>query len=95
VRSFNAVQELFFAWKKAIERNTRPFRCFRGRELQSEFARHGFGQPVSRPELFFPMVIHRAAGSAALSRGLEAPARMLGLTRAFGSPVVLRVSRAS
>jgi len=95
VRSFNAVQRLFFPWKKAIEQNTRPYRCFHRRELLSEFARHGFGQPLSRPQFFFPMVIHRAAGRAGLSRGLEAPARALGLTRAFGSPVVLRVVRAS
>jgi ubiquinone/menaquinone biosynthesis C-methylase UbiE len=95
VRSFNAMQRLFFGWKRAIERDTRRFRCFRNRDLLSEFARHGFGAPASRPEFFFPMVIHRATGSAAFSRGLEMPPRLLGLTRAFGSPVVLRVVRAS
>ncbi len=95
VRSFNAMQRLFFGWKRAIERDTRRFRCFRNRDLLSEFARHGFGAPASRPEFFFPMVIHRATGSTAFSRGLEMPPRLLGLTRAFGSPVVLRVVRAS
>jgi methyltransferase family protein len=93
VMSFNAVQRLFFGWKKAIERNTRPFRCFRRRELSGEFAAHGFSSPEFRPELFFPMVLHRAAGSAGFSRAAEAPARALGLTALFGSPVVLRVVR--
>jgi SAM-dependent methyltransferase len=93
VRSFNAVQRPFFEWKKAIERDTRRFRCFRRRDLLSEFAHHGFGHPASRPEFLFPMVIHRAARSVVFSQCLEAPPRVLGLTRALGSPVVLRVVR--
>jgi len=92
IRSFNAVQRMFFGWKRAIEQNTRPFRCFRRRDLVSEFARHGFGDPAWRHEFFFPMVIHRAAGSAVFSLGLETVPRLLGLTRAFGSPVILRVT---
>ena len=95
LRSFNRVQEAFFGWKKAIEKNTRPFRCFHRRELLDEFARHGFGNPVFRPELFWPMALHRGVGWAPLSRGLEAAAATLGLTRAFGSPVVLRLTRLS
>ncbi len=95
LRSFNRVQEAFFGWKKAIEKNTRPFRCFHRGELLDEFARHGFGNPVFRPELFWPMALHRGVRWAPLSRGLEAIAATLGLTRAFGSPVVMRLTRLS
>lgn len=90
-RSFNVVQASFFGWKKAIEKNTRPFRCFSRGELAAEFARHGFVRPVFRPEFFFPMVLHRALGQAAVSRSLEAIAGTLGLTKLFGSPVIMRV----
>jgi hypothetical protein len=39
------------------------------------------------------MALHRGVRVAALARGLEAGARALGLTRALGSPVVLRAER--
>jgi hypothetical protein len=39
------------------------------------------------------MALYRALGSAALARALEGTASALGLTRALGSPVVLRLER--
>jgi len=92
-RSFNAVQGLFFGMKKAIEKNTRPFRCFARSQLVREFAQSGFGRPASRPEFFLPMAAYRALGSRPLARGLEAACRAVGLTGRLGSPVVLRVER--
>jgi hypothetical protein len=41
------------------------------------------------------MALHRALGSAGVARALEGAARPLGLTRALGSPVILRVDRAA
>jgi SAM-dependent methyltransferase len=93
VRSFNAVAERLFSWKKAWERNTRPFRCFSRRELADPIARSGFGRTRLEPEFFAPMVLHRMLGSRALSEAFEGAGRGLGLTRAFGSPVVLRAER--
>ncbi len=90
-RSFNLVQASFFGWKKAIEKNTRPFRCFSRNQLAAEFAKHGFVRPDFRPEFFFPMVLHRALNRATFSRSLEAVSRVLGLTSIFGSPVIMRV----
>jgi len=90
-RSFNFVQGLFFGWKKAVEKNTRPFRCFTRTQLAAEFAKHGFGRPDIRPEFFWPMVLHRALNRGAFSRSLEAVSRALGLTSTFGSPVIMRV----
>ncbi len=92
-RSFNRLYGVLFACKKAIEGNTRTFRCFSPREVIDECARHGFGRPLVRRQFFIPMVVHRAAGLAGLSRVLEGASGALGLTRALGSPVLLRVER--
>lgn len=90
-RSFNFVQGLFFGWKKAVEKNTRPFRCFTRTQLAAEFAKYGFDRPDVRPEFFWPMVLHRVLNRAAFSRSIEAVSRVLGLTSTFGSPVIMRV----
>jgi hypothetical protein len=92
-RSFNRLYGLLFSWKRAVEGNTRTFRCFRPGEVIAECARHGFGRPAVRRQFFVPMVVHRALGTAAVSRTVERASGLLGLTRAFGSPVVLRVER--
>ncbi len=92
-RSFNRLYGALFAWKKAFEGNTRSFHCFRPGEVIAECARHGFGRPAVRRQLFVPMVVHRAMGRAGVSRPVERASGFLGLTRALGSPVVLRVRR--
>jgi hypothetical protein len=93
LRSFNAIQRFLFSWKKALEKNTRPFTCFTRRQVEREFRRHGFGRPARRPQFFFPMVIHRVLNRAVFSRGIEAASRGLRLTHLFGSPVILRMVR--
>ncbi|HKH49221.1 MAG TPA: class I SAM-dependent methyltransferase [Thermoanaerobaculia bacterium] len=96
-RSFNALYGPLFQWKKKIEGNTRTFITFRPGEVRTELARHGFGRPVEVRQFFAPMVVHRALGkalrTAAPSRVLEAVSSGLGLTRALGSPVILRAQR--
>lgn len=92
-RSFNRLYGALFAWKKAVEGNTRTFRCFSPREVIAECARHGFGRPAVCRQFFVPMVVHRALGRAGISRAMERASGLLGLTRAFGSPVVLRAQR--
>jgi ubiquinone/menaquinone biosynthesis C-methylase UbiE len=95
VMSFNFMSNVFFSAKKAIEGNTRPYRCFRRSVLLKEFDKHGFYQTGLKSEFFIPMVVHRAAGNSNFSKTLEFLSRALGLTRLFGSPVVLRVTRRS
>ncbi len=92
-RSVNAVSSLLFGLKKGVEGNTRPFTVFSDAEIESTFAAHGFVPTGRRPQFFFPMALHRALRSAALARALEGGARALGLVRALGSPVVLRLER--
>jgi SAM-dependent methyltransferase len=92
-RSVNAVADLFFGLKKGVEGNTRPFTVFSDGEVERAFASHGFLPTGRRPQFFFPMALHRALRSAGLARGLEGVASGLGLTRALGSPVILRLER--
>ena len=96
-RSFNALYGPLFAWKKKIEGNTRTFITFPPGGVGAELARHGFGRPKEIRQFFLPMVVHRALGralgSAVPSRVLEAVSSGLGLTRALGAPVILRVER--
>lgn len=90
-RSMNAVADLLFGLKQGVERDTRPFRVFRDRDLEEAFRAHGFRPTGRRPQFFFPMALHRATRSAALARALEGLARGLRLRRLFGSPVILRL----
>lgn len=92
-RSVNAVADLFFGLKKGVEGNTRPFTVFSDAEVEQAFAAHGFAPTGRRPQFFFPMALHRGLHSAGLARGLEGTATALGLVRALGSPVILRLER--
>lgn len=91
--SFNLLYGRFFEWKRALEGNTRPFRCFAPGEPAAECARHGFPRSQERRELFVPMVVHRTLRNVPISRTVEAVSQRAGLTRRFGSPVVLRAER--
>lgn len=92
-RSFNRLYDLLFAWKKAVEGNTRTYRIFKPGEIAAEAARHGFGRPVERRQFFLPMVVHRALKSVRLSQLSERASAAAGLTRWLGSPVLLRMER--
>ena len=92
-RSLNAVAQALFGLKKAVEGDTRPFQVFRDRDVREALAGNGFETTARRPQFFFPMALHRALGRAALARGLEGASRAALLTRALGSPVVLRAER--
>ena len=92
-RSANAAADLLFGLKKGVEGDTRPFAVFRDQEVLAAFAVNGFSPTGRRPQFFFPMALHRAAGSAPIARGLEGLARAALLTRFLGSPVILRLER--
>jgi len=91
--SCNLISQRLFAAKQAVEKNTRPFTCFRRDEVAEALAGHSLGRVSARPQFFLPMALHRALGMAGLSKGLEAGARGLGLVRLLGSPVILRAAR--
>lgn len=92
-RSANVLADRLFALKQGIEHNTRPFMLFTPREIHSAFQEHGFVVVAERPQFLVPMALHRLGGSAVLSRALEVPGRLLGLTRWLGSPILVRADR--
>src|SRR6185295_6018585 len=93
LRSVNALSAATFGLKKQVEGDTRPFRVFRDREVTDVLARQGFAVSGRRGQFLLPMALHRALRLAPLSRALEGAARACGLTRALGSPVILRAER--
>jgi 2-polyprenyl-3-methyl-5-hydroxy-6-metoxy-1,4-benzoquinol methylase len=92
-RSVNVVSGALFGVKKGVEGNTRPFTVFRDAEVAAAVAAGGFRVTARRPQFLFPMALHRALGLAPLSRVLESAASGVRLTRALGSPVILRAER--
>jgi SAM-dependent methyltransferase len=93
LRSANVMSAYFFGLKRGIELNTRAFKTFTPQQIQAAFGRYGYVVRVERPQFLVPMVLHRVANRAVLSKAVELPGRFLGLTRWFGSPVIARADR--
>jgi hypothetical protein len=89
----NLLSSQLFQLKRAVELNTREFILFSPSEIHSAFRERGFIVRKERPQFLLPMVLHRWANQSVLSRMAEAPARLLGLTRWFGSPIIIRADR--
>lgn len=92
-RSLNALAGALFGLKRSVEGDTRPFTVFRDREVAEAFGAHGLRPTARRGQFVLPMALHRALRSAGLARVLEGAAGALGLRRALGSPVILRLER--
>ena len=93
VRSVNYISPLLFDWKKRVEGNTRPYTCFRESELLEAFKPAGFIVSDRYPQFVFPMVVHRMLKSPRVSSSMERFLHFSGLTRWFGSPVILKLVR--
>jgi ubiquinone/menaquinone biosynthesis C-methylase UbiE len=91
--SVNRVAPALFGAKKKLEGNTRLWRLFRHREVEEAFAAAGFEVHARRPQFFFPMVLHRMLRGLPASRAIEGVAAAAGLTRRWGSPVILEARR--
>lgn len=89
----NGLTPLLFPLKRRLEGNTRYYRNFRDAELDEVLQACGFVPRDRQAQFVLPMVMHRRANGARALRAVERAARTLGLTRAFGSPVVLRADR--
>ncbi|MCB0329905.1 MAG: class I SAM-dependent methyltransferase [Bdellovibrionales bacterium] len=88
--SFNFVADHLFFAKRHFESNTtRPFMIFQDREVADAFRGNGFEPIRLEREFFLPMVFHRMCKSKTISAALEAGFRLGGMTRYFGSPVIL------
>jgi SAM-dependent methyltransferase len=93
LRSVNALSGATFGMKKGVEGDTRPFRVFRDGDVTAAMRRAGFLPTGRRPQFLLPMALHRALRLAPVSQLAEGMARILGLTHALGSPVILRAER--
>jgi SAM-dependent methyltransferase len=90
---FNALTPLLFPLKARFEGNTRHYRNFRDAEIDEVLRACGFEPRERRAQFLLPMVAHRRANGFVALRGVERGAKWLGLTQAFGSPVVIRADR--
>lgn len=93
VRSANIVSSPLFKAKKRIELNTRRFMTFWPRQIHTAFAENGFVVRAEQGQFLLPMVLHRLTNQTTLSKAAELPGRVLGLTRWFGSPIIMRADR--
>ena len=89
----NALTPLLFKVKRGIEQNTRTYKSFSRKELSEEFRRNDFCVSGLYPQFLLPMVIHRVMKGALWLRAVEKFCATFGLTRIFGSPVILRADR--
>lgn len=91
--SINRVEKLLFGLKKAIEGNTRYYRCFTNKMIADTCLPCGYQPDRQERQFFWPMVIHRAMKKPGLSHAMESACRAVGLTCVLGSPVILRLVR--
>jgi ubiquinone/menaquinone biosynthesis C-methylase UbiE len=91
--SVNRTEKLLFGLKKAIEKNTRYYRCFTTKMIGEACLPCGFAPDGRQRQFFLPMVIHRTLKQPKLSQAMESACRAVGLTYALGSPVMLKLSR--
>jgi len=92
-QSINRIAPWLFEAKKKVETDTRVWRLFRHEEVETIFAAQQFQRAGIRKQFFFPMVVHRILKVKSLSILLETLARLLGLTRLAGSPVIAAFQR--
>lgn len=91
--SVNRVEKLLFGLKKALEGNTRHYRCFTTGMIKDACAPAGFAPCDRQRQFFWPMVIHRAMKMPKVSHAMESTCRALGLTYLLGSPIILKLAR--
>lgn len=84
---------VLFGAKKKLEGNTRTWLSFRDEILRAEFKKHGYELKHRTGQFFLPMVLHRTLKCRTTSAFLEGIFRGLGLTRRWGSPVLLEMER--
>ncbi|HEY3013061.1 MAG TPA: hypothetical protein VGJ36_09960 [Gemmatimonadales bacterium] len=66
---------------------------FSPRQIHAAFAGCGFIVRAEQAQFLLPLVLHRLTNQPLLSKAAELPGRFLGLTRWFGSPIIVRADR--
>ena len=73
--------------------SARTFTSFHRSELVRVFREHGFIYGGHFAEFFVPLVINRTFQSPVVSKVMEGVSRGIGLTRRYGSPIILKLIR--
>jgi hypothetical protein len=93
-RSSNILYPLLFRLKRRMEGpTTRPFIVFPEQDVHAAFQSHGFVATRRIPQFLLPMGLHRHIPWTPASIAMERIFRRVGLTRLFGSPVMLRFDK--
>lgn len=93
LHSVNRFADRLFLLKRELEGDTRPFSVYEPTRIRQAFADEGFRVGAVHPQFLLPMALYRSLGSAGLARSLEGVARLSGLTRLLGSPVITAARR--
>jgi hypothetical protein len=91
--SANVLTPLLFWAKRRVERNTRPYFCYRVREVELCLRSMGFKPVRTYRQFTVPMGVHRAVGQVGVSSSIEALLGRMGMTRIMGSPAILLAVR--
>ena len=92
-QSLNKIAPWLFKAKKKVEGDTRTWALFKHNDINREFIKHGFILNNRNGQFFLPMVLHRALKCRTLSAVLEGICRGLGLSKRWGSPVIIEMVR--
>lgn len=92
-QSFNKMAPWLFRAKRKLEGDTRTFNLFRHDDIEKEFKKYGYNVYRRTGEFFLPMVLHRILKCRPLSACVEAVLTKTGLTRRWGSPVIVEMVR--
>lgn len=93
IHSINYIAPLLFRFKKGVERNTRPFICYRESEIIDYLITLDLSVNERYAQFFWPMVLHRMMKNPNLSSFLEEATKHLGLSALLGSPVILKATK--
>lgn len=83
-------------WRRAaltMGRNVEAYRVFRAGDVTREVERHGFRITATHKQFVLPIALHKAVGSAGLTRGVERVLAGAGLLTLAGSPVTIAAER--
>lgn len=92
-QSVNGLTPLLFGFKKRVEKNTRTYTNFSMTAFDNVLRESGFRTSSIVKQFAFPMVVHRMLRGSVVSRFIERVPKSVGLTKLFGSPVVLMAER--
>ena len=97
-QSLNILTDRLFGLKKKIEKNTRTYTLFSHQEIiDSCYNKNNLSFEYTN-QFFVPMIVHRVLGKWGafginFSKSIEAFSKLFFLTKFFGSPTILLISK--